>query len=85
VLDMLRDPEGTYPRILDAVQRLKAGGSEVVCLGCASMGQFAARLHADTGLTVIDAVLTSVSVMLNARRGTVGADVIGPERAKHVR
>jgi allantoin racemase len=85
VLDMVRDPEGTYPRILDAVQRLKAGGSQVVCLGCASMGQFAPRLRADTGLTVIDAVLTSVSVMLNARRNTAGADVIGPGRAKHVR
>ncbi|MGB4137096.1 MAG: aspartate/glutamate racemase family protein [Microbacterium sp.] len=66
VLDLLDDPEGSYEAVRDAALRLKARGVDVVCLGCASMGQLAARLRADTGLIVIDAVQTSASALRGA-------------------
>lgn len=65
VLSLLDDPLGSYPAVLDAALRLKARGIDVVCLACASMGQLAEQLRADTGLIIIDAVQTSVAALHN--------------------
>ena len=69
VLDMMHDPDGSYPAILAAGIRLRNKGIDTVCLGCASMGQFAARLRVDSGLTVIDSVKVTESVVRAAHRG----------------
>lgn len=66
VLSMLHTPEEAYPQVLAAAQELKARGVNVVCLGCASMGRFAARLREDAGIIALDAVTVSVGLLRNA-------------------
>ena len=64
ILDVNRDPLGTWPRIEGAGKRLVDHGADVVVLACMSMGfrDFTAELEASLGVPVVNPVRASLAL-----------------------
>lgn len=54
IMEIRRDPEGQYPRLLEVGQRMVEAGADSLVLGCGSMSFFAERLQQDLGVPCVN-------------------------------
>jgi allantoin racemase len=63
VLELSEDPEQTLDVLtLHAIQAIENDGADVLCLGCAGMGDYAEQLHAAVGAPIVDGVAAAVKM-----------------------